>query len=199
MKTIVPMEDMYRKMRGVPPIVGYPSVGEVLGKVEYFGLIEIFQEPVEKLLGKLEIAGVQIEHDARKVLLKSRPPFKNEGKEGYVAVDLIKTTLFSYEENHSYEKIFSSRAPSREFMPCINYIAPYVALFYASRHLELDDPYVVFARNIFDLKDEEDSVLLTLEIKSRTWGGVTLGAVNGALDFVAPGRKYIFAKKYTRF
>lgn len=212
MLKIVPMEDMYQKKRGVPPIAGV-SVNfreEIQKSINALPLFDCFEEHLplsdcfevssdepQKLIAELEEKGILIEKSVREEIF-CNPSFCATGALR-IAVELVEVTAgtLGLEENASYGEILYV-AGLYELMPCVERIAPRTALFYAEHGLTPKNPYVVFARHPLANAEQKDPILFTLEVTSRIWGGVTLGAVNGALDFVAPGRKYIFAKKYTR-
>lgn len=203
MQTIVPMEEMYRKSRGVPSIVGTPAdfykdVQERINNSLFWGNLELYTGSAKDLVAELEMKDVQIEKEVREELLGS--VFSRALKDGdsRFAVDLVEVTAstFNLDEDSSYIDVFVTATSLYGLIPCVNYVAPCLALIHAKYGKVPKDPYVVFARD--PLAEMGNPILFTLEIKSRTWGGVTLGAVNGALDFVSPWRKYIFAKKYTR-
>lgn len=219
MQKIVPIEEMYRRRRegrgvsslawysgaGVPPIVGEPTdfredIQKRVSSLPLFGSFDLYAGSARELIVELERRDVQIEKEARGELMVESIfsialGHKTGHKTGHrFAVDLVEVdaAILGLEENSPYVEIFTA-AMFYGLMPCVNYAAPSVVLSYAMNEKAPKDPYVVFAKEPLS-----QSILFTLEVKSRTWGGVTLGAVNGALDFVAPLRKYIFAKKYTR-
>lgn len=214
MQTIVPVEDMYRKKNGVPPLVGisgetirdiqervnglpiFDSFEKKLPVIGTGGYFELCPDEPLRLLGVLSEADVSIEEAVKREIC-SCVSFITRGFTPFaiVLVEVSAATL-GLGEYASYGDVLRV-ATLCGLQPCEDSIPYCVALRHARAGVVPEDPYVVFARCPSKLVDVEDPILFTLEVKSRTWGGVTLGAVNGVLDFVAPGRKYIFAK-YTR-
>lgn len=213
-QTIVPLEDMYREKKGVPQLVGISgeTIKDIQERVNVLPIFDSFEkklpvtgtggcfelcpdEPI-RLLEVLSKADVSIEEAVKREIC-SCASFITRGATPFaiVLVEVSAATL-GFGEYASYGDVLH-RAVLCGLQACEDSIPCSVALRHARAGVVPEDPYVVFARCPSRLVSAGDPILFTLEVKSRTWGGVTLGAVNGALDFVSPGRKYIFAK-YTR-